>query len=88
MRNHPEDCPCVVCNPVRCTDCGAANPHLRDGRCDHRRACEARQMMAAGVPSHEAARHAQRLTNAWEGVPLDVLSDLADEAGFDPADCC
>lgn len=59
--SHEKNCPCVVCNPVLCTDCGSANPYLRNGVCTHRRACEARQMMAAGVPSHVAARHAQGL---------------------------
>lgn len=62
MAEHPEDCPCVMCNPVRCEDCGSANPYLTDGVCRHRRACEARQMMQAGVSSVEAARHAQRLS--------------------------
>jgi hypothetical protein len=58
---HPDDCPCVVCNPVRCEDCGSANPYLTDGVCSHRRACEARQMLTAGAPSADAARHAQGL---------------------------
>ncbi len=26
--------------------------------------------------------------DAWRGVPLGLLSALADEAGFDPTDCC
>jgi hypothetical protein len=49
-----------------CADCGAANPYLidfgDDGRlvCEHRYACEARQMLTAGVPVAEAAAHAQQ----------------------------
>lgn len=57
---HPDGCSCVVCAPVRCSDCGSANPHLlRDGRCTHRRACEARQMLKAGAGARAAANHAQ-----------------------------
>ena len=51
--------------PDRCEDCGARNPHLIEilGRwvCEHRYACEARQMLAAGEPPEKAAEHAQRL---------------------------
>lgn len=58
--------------PKACEDCGARNPYLTfepgwedddDGRwvCEHRRACEGRQMLAAGAPVADAARHAQGL---------------------------
>lgn len=50
---------------ARCVECNAPirDPYLTGGLdvCEHRRACEARQMMQAGVSSAEAARHAQRL---------------------------
>lgn len=58
---HRPDCPCVNCNPVRCADCNSANPYLSSGVCRHRRACEARQMLAAGASPADAATHAQRL---------------------------
>jgi hypothetical protein len=49
----------------RCADCGARNPQLAPdykGRwvCQHRYACEARQMLAAGEPVEKAAAHAQQ----------------------------
>jgi hypothetical protein len=50
----------------KCADCGAANPYLidydGDGRmvCEHRYACEARQMLKAGASSAEVAAHAQQ----------------------------
>lgn len=67
---HADDCQCRSCNPVRCIDCGIAAPWSEpvwryfddDGRCKHRRACEARQMLTAGVPSAIAAAHAQGIT--------------------------
>jgi hypothetical protein len=45
----------------RCPHCGQPLPNPWTEECRHRRACEARQMMQAGVPAAEAARHAQRL---------------------------
>lgn len=64
--SHPTDCPCIVCNPTLCRDCGLGSPggtHLRiDGRCKHRRACEARQMLNRGEPIEKAVAHAQRLS--------------------------
>lgn len=60
---HPDNCPCVVCNAPSCTDCGIKSSegrHFTDGRCKHRRACEARQMLKQGRRD-EAIRHAQRL---------------------------
>lgn len=63
MSNHPENCPCVNCNPVACTDCGMASPkgtHLNGrGVCKHRRACAGRQMLNTGAPVEDAAAHAQ-----------------------------
>jgi hypothetical protein len=47
--------------PKRCAECGAASYYLTGGRCDHRGACEARQMLRNGATATEAARHAQRL---------------------------
>lgn len=45
----------------RCPHCGAPNqPFTKE--CRHRRACEARQMLQAGVPVEKAAAHAQRRT--------------------------
>lgn len=65
MANHPADCPCVVCNPIACKDCGMASPkgtHLNaTGVCKHRRACQGRQMMNAGSSVTAAAAHAQGL---------------------------
>jgi hypothetical protein len=52
--------------PDKCADCGSKNPYLvdymGDGRmvCEHRYACEARQMLAEGRPVSEAAAHAQQ----------------------------
>lgn len=62
--SHPKDCPCVNCNPVACTLCGMASPggtHLRFSLnvCQHRRACEARQMLNNGASTAEAAALAQ-----------------------------
>lgn len=60
---HPAGCPCVVCNPKRCRECGApssSGAHLNDqGVCKHRRACEGRQMLKAGRSVADAAAHAQ-----------------------------
>jgi hypothetical protein len=49
---------------ITCADCGARNPYLvadPEGRmvCDHRPACEARQMLRDGATAEHAARHAQ-----------------------------
>lgn len=68
---HESGCPCVVCNPVRCTACGIASPtgrgiSPRTGRCSHRRACEARQMLSRGESVSVAAAHAQRLSSEEE----------------------
>ena len=54
-----------VRRPERCADCGSANPQLIedfDGRwvCQHRYACEARQMLQRGEPVEKAAAHAQQ----------------------------
>lgn len=51
--------------PSRCADCGADSPHLIKGFddrwvCEHRYACEARQMLAAGESVEKAAAHAQK----------------------------
>ena len=55
--------------PDRCEDCGARNPYMvfidwdaeRDRwACEHRYACEARMMLAAGASSEAAAAHAQQ----------------------------
>ena len=48
-----------------CADCGAAHPYLTpdpDGRmvCEHRYACEARQMLQQGISPEDAAAHAQK----------------------------
>ncbi|HEY3435108.1 MAG TPA: hypothetical protein VGK41_05600 [Solirubrobacterales bacterium] len=60
---HPDDCRCVNCNPTPCPDCGLASPggvHLgSDGRCQHRRACEGRQLLNAGASIDAAAARAQ-----------------------------
>jgi hypothetical protein len=53
----------------RCPECDAPLPNPWTQRCRHRRACEARQMMQAGVPVEEAARHAQRLSRATGDKP-------------------
>lgn len=50
---------------MECADCGARNPYLvpdPDGRmvCEHRYACEARQMLQAGESVEKAAAHAQQ----------------------------
>lgn len=48
-----------------CADCGAPihDPWLTGGLnvCEHRRACEGRQLLAAGHPVAVAAAHAQNL---------------------------
>lgn len=63
MSNHPHGCPCVNCNPTACGDCGMASlggTHLNGhGTCQHRRACEGRQMLNAGDSTKAAAMHAQ-----------------------------
>jgi len=64
MSRHEDGCKCVVCNPVRCTDCGISTTtgrgiDPRTGRCTHRRACEGRQMILNGVSTARAAAHAQ-----------------------------
>lgn len=63
MSSHPEDCPCVNCNPIPCKDCGMASPggtHLNERRiCRHSRACEGRQMLNAGSSVEAAAARAQ-----------------------------
>ena len=55
--------------PSSCQDCGANSPYLInepqfDGSqrwvCEHRYACEARQMLTAGEPVEKAAAHAQQ----------------------------
>jgi hypothetical protein len=52
--------------PKKCEQCRAGNPYLTyDGLdeqwiCEHRHACEARQMLADGAPSSVAATHAQQ----------------------------
>ena len=52
----------------RCELCGApVSPW--DDVCRHRKACEARQMLAAGEPSWKAASHAQRLGLTFEPKP-------------------
>lgn len=52
--------------PDRCEDCGAKNPYLVDWGfdephwvCEHRNACEARQMLADGASIKAVADHAQ-----------------------------
>ncbi len=83
MSNHPEDCPCVNCNPTPCKDCGMASPggtHLNErGICRHSRACTGRQMLNAGEPVEAAAAHAQGLDRDAGGVS----SQLVDEWPFD-----
>jgi hypothetical protein len=68
MTGHPEGCLCTQwCDPVFCADCGMRNPPMMlHGRCTHRRACEARQMLKAGARPEIAAAHAQRLPNPSE----------------------
>ena len=48
---------------ARCVQCGQPirDPFLTGGLnvCEHRRACEARQMLAAGEPIERVAAHAQ-----------------------------
>lgn len=45
----------------KCRACGTANPYLTPaGVCQHRRACEARQMLRSGSTVAAAADHAQR----------------------------
>jgi len=71
MTQHEDGCPCVACNPVRCTACGIGTTtgrgiDRRTGQCTHRRACEGRRMIRDGVPIAEAAAHAQGLTNETE----------------------
>jgi hypothetical protein len=65
MGAHPKDCPCVRCNLIACLACGMVSPsgtHLnKRGVCRHRRACEGRQMLSAGVPVESAAAHVQGL---------------------------
>lgn len=48
----------------RCPECGTSLPNPWTDRCKHRRACEARQMLHDGAPSHVAAAHAQKLRGA------------------------
>lgn len=67
MSKHPDNCPCVVCKPVRCVACHSANPDLIAGVCRHRRACEARQMLRLGESQAAAAAHAQGLVQGLEG---------------------
>lgn len=59
----------------RCSECGAQGPTLFEGRCEHWRACEARQMLALGASPQEAADHAQgrsgRLTGMRPARPED-----------------
>lgn len=76
MSNHPEDCPCVNCNPTACTDCGMASPggtHLNErGICRHSRACTGRQMLKSGAPVEAAAAHAQGLDREAGGVAPEL----------------
>jgi hypothetical protein len=69
---------------ARCEDCGAANPHLvrTVGRwvCAHRFACEARQMLAVGVPAHRAAAHAQR--GSAQAVDDAEIAEALKDAAF------
>lgn len=52
--------------PNKCEACGSGSPYLiYDGLdeqwvCEHRHACEARQMLTDGAPSSVAAAHAQQ----------------------------
>jgi hypothetical protein len=57
--------------PHACLECGSRQLKPWEDRCKHRRACEARQMLKAGVSSGEAATHAQRLksTSPWKPAP-------------------
>jgi hypothetical protein len=51
--------------PAKCEQCGSRQPFLIYDAlnwqwvCQHRRACEARVMLARGASSHLAAAHAQ-----------------------------
>ncbi|MFL5861166.1 MAG: hypothetical protein ACJ780_10335 [Solirubrobacteraceae bacterium] len=64
----------------RCADCGAANPELVGGVCAHRYACEARQMLAVGVPAHRAAAHAQR--GSAQAVDDAEIAEALKDAAF------
>lgn len=44
-----------------CPKCGSVQLTPRQDECQHRRACEARQMLRDGASYAEAAAHAQRL---------------------------
>jgi hypothetical protein len=66
MLGHDEGCRCVRCNPERCADCGTATVHLSHGRCSHRRACEARQMMNGCARMEDVIAHAQGATSRAE----------------------
>lgn len=90
MSSHPDNCPCVNCNPTPCTDCGMASPggtHLNSsGVCSHRKACEGRQLIGIGFPVEAAAAHAQGLDREAGGVSSqldDVLLDQANALAVD-----
>lgn len=76
---HPDDCPCVNCNPIPCKDCGMASPggtHLNErGICRHSQACTGRQMLKAGAPVEEAAAHAQGLDRKAGGVATELVDE-------------
>lgn len=68
----------------RCPHCNAPLQPWTD-ECRHRRACEARQMLAAGAPVEDVAAHAQRLPRSQGQIVSDMEMDRqAARDGYNP----